>query len=254
LCTTNNDLVEQKKYIDLLLQRKVDGFIFASVHYRDPSIQHILSNKLPHFLYYRRTIDSNKCNYVVLDNELGVFLAIEHLYKLGHRRISLIRGTHSFSTGRERFSGYQKALKHFGLPYDKSIVFQGDYSKIKAMEVTMKLISSDFPPSAILVSSDIMALGVLEALHVSGKRIPEDFSVVGFDDIDISSHSKIQLTTVSQNQNLMAKIAFDNLWRILQEPNVQQPIQVVLKALSEKPPVKYFQPSILSINSKLNNK
>lgn len=229
LCTTNNDMLDQQKYIDVLLQRKVDGFIFASVHYKDPTLNFVIESKLPYFLYNRRTNESDEHNYVVLDNELGTFLAIEHLYKLGHRRIGLIRGPQSFSTGRERYTGYQKALKHFGLPYDERIVVQGEYSGKKAIEATKVLISTDPPPSAILACSDLMALGALDALYMSGKRIPEDFSVVGFDDIDISSHSAIQLTTVSQNQNLMAEIAFDNLWKVIQNPEQRQPIQVILK-------------------------
>ncbi|MFU8795396.1 MAG: LacI family DNA-binding transcriptional regulator, partial [Dethiobacteria bacterium] len=205
LCNTNNDLNEQHKYIDVLLQRKVDGFIFASVHCKDPSLDPVIASKVPCILYNRRMLQNDHINYVVLDNELGAYMAVEHLYNLGHRRIALVRGPNTFSTGRERFNGYLKALKSFGLKYDEKIVLQGKYSEKQSYDAAIKLISSKDRPTAIFASNDLMALSVLEAVISSGLRVPEDIAVVGFDDIEIASHSAIQLTTISQNRNMMAE-------------------------------------------------
>ena len=231
LCTTNNDINEQKKYIDVLLQRKVDGFIFASVHWKDPSLSAIMGAGLPYVLYNRKTSAYENLNYVVLDNELGAYMAVEHLYKLGHRRIGLIRGPHTFSTGRERSDGYLKALKKFGLPHDEKLIVQGKYSEKESFDSAMKLFNSNNPPTAIFASNDLMALRVYDAALSCGLSVPRDVALVGFDDIEIASHRAIGLTTVSQNRNMMAEIAFDTLRKIIEKEPFQEPVQVVLKPM-----------------------
>jgi LacI family transcriptional regulator len=231
LCNTNNDLREQQKSIEVLLQKKVDGFIFASVHWTDPTLKTVIASDTPYILYNRKTSQSENANYVVLDNEMGAFIAVEHLYKLGHRRIALIRGPHGFSTGRERTSGYVKALKAFGLQHDEKLVVQGKYSEKQSFDAAKKLLLADNPPTAIFASNDLMALSALEAIFSSGQKVPDDIALVGFDDIEIASHSAIQLTTVSQNRNLMAEIAIDSLRKIIRKENVQLPIQIVLKPM-----------------------
>lgn len=229
LCTTNNDMNQQLKYINLLLQRKVDGFIFASVHWKDPTLQTVANSGTPFVLYNRKTSKSDEHSYVVLDNELGAFIAVEHLYKLGHRRIGLISGPNIFSTGRERTSGYIKALQKFGIYYDSKISVQGRYSSKRSFDATINLITAKDPPTAIFASNDLMALSVLEAVSSYGLKVPQDIAVVGFDDIEVSSHSLIQLTTVSQEPNVMADIALDSLLKIIDNEYPQKPIQLVLK-------------------------
>ncbi|MGM0653373.1 MAG: LacI family DNA-binding transcriptional regulator [Bacillota bacterium] len=229
LCTTNNDLHEQQKYIEILLQRKVDGFIFASVHWKDPSLRTVVNSDVPFVLYNRKTSASASLNYVVLDNELGSYLAVEHLYNLGHRRIAMIRGPHTFSTGRERSHGYYKALKDFGLPLDESLVVQGKYSEKQSFDSAMKLLNADNPPTAIFASNDLMALSAYDAAMASGLSVPQDIALVGFDDIDIAAHRAIQLTTVSQNLNIMAEIAFNSLRKMIIAEPLHALVQVVLK-------------------------
>jgi LacI family transcriptional regulator len=229
LCNTNNDLLEQQKYIDVLLQRKVDGFIFASVHYKDPSLTPVAASQIPYILYNRRMADSDGINYVVLDNELGALIAVEHLYGLGHRRIAFIRGPNTFSTGRERLNGYIQALDKFKIPYDGSIVVQGKYSEKQSYNAVKKLLSAEKRPDAIFASNDLMALSAMEAIMSSGLKIPDDIAVVGFDDIEIASHSAIQLTTVSQNRKMMAEIAIDSLRKMIQKEARHLPTQVILK-------------------------
>jgi LacI family transcriptional regulator len=229
LCNTNNDLLEQQKYIDVLLQRKVDGLIFASVHYKDPSLTPVAASQIPYILYNRRMADSDGINYVVLDNELGALIAVEHLYGLGHRRIAFIRGPNTFSTGRERLNGYIQALDKFKIPYDGSIVVQGKYSEKQSYNAVKKLLSAEKRPDAIFASNDLMALSAMEAIMSSGLKIPDDIAVVGFDDIEIASHSAIQLTTVSQNRKMMAEIAIDSLRKMIQKEARHLPTQVILK-------------------------
>jgi LacI family transcriptional regulator len=229
LCNTNNDLNEQKKYINILMQRKVDGIIFASVHWIDPTIEALALSATPFVLYNRCASDSSFLNYVVLDNEEGAFLAVEHLYNLGHRRIALISGLHAFSTDRERTNGYIKALNEFGLPYDETLMVQGEYSGKKSFDAAMKLIKSENPPTAIFASNDLMALSALDAIMLAGLTVPDDIALIGFDDIAMASHSAIQLSTVSQDSKMMAEIAINSLYKIIENKESHLPLQVVLK-------------------------
>lgn len=231
LCNTNNDLVEQQRYVNVLLQRKVDGIIFASVHWQDPTVETVIKSGIPCMLYNRRTHDNHNLNYVVLDNELGVYLAIELLFKLGHRRIALIRGPHHFSTGRERYYAYLKALKHFNISNDKSIIVQGNYEEKQTCDAVNKLLSTDNPPTAIFASNDLMAFSALEAIARLNLRIPEDIALVGFDDIKLASHNSIQLTTISQNPSMMAEILLSSIRQIIGNEGLQHPIQIVVKPM-----------------------
>ena len=143
----------------------------------------------------------------------------------------MIRGPHTFSTGKERSNGYLKAIKDFGLPYDDQLIVQGKYSEKQSYDSAMKLFNSDNPPTAVFSSNDLMALRVYDAALSCGLSVPRDVALVGFDDIEIASHRAIGLTTVSQNLNMMAEIAFDTLRKMIENGPFQQPVQVVLKPM-----------------------
>lgn len=231
LCNTNNDLHEQQKYVDILMQRKVDGIIFASVQWKDQTLQKVIAHSIPHMLYNRITSNYRMLNYVTLDNEMGAFLAIQHLYKLGHRKIALISGPQLFSTARERAIGYIKALDHFDMNYDSKYVVQGKYRSKQSYDAAKRLFSMKDSPTAIFASNDLMALSTIDAIFSLGLKIPEDVSIVGFDDIEMSGHSAIQLTTISQNRNMMAEIAIETICKLILKDNIQEPTQIILKPI-----------------------
>lgn len=228
LCTTNNEPQVQEKYINILLQKQVDGFIFASVRLRDPSVKGLLNSNFP-TIFYNRRMALNTTNYVVLDNELGVELAVEHLFKLGHKRIAFVRGRSTFSTSASRYKGYLQALKKFDLEQDKQLVVSGEYDGSKAYEATETLLDLKEPPTAIITANDLMAFSVMNAIEGAGLKIPGDMALVGIDDVMMAEHSAIQLTTVAQNKYQMAEIATRSLIQIIEGENIVTPIQVVLK-------------------------
>ncbi len=230
LCITDNDRHKQKEYINILKQRKVDGFLFASVLTEDKAVRELIKSGAPYLLFNRRFSSCQDVNYIVLDNSAGTYMAVEHLIKLGHKKIAFIRGTHNFSTSVERFSGYKKALEDYGIPYREEFVVDGQYDQEKTIHATKILLNLPTPPTAIVCCNDLMALSAMEVIISANLKIPEDIALIGFDNIDIAGHSLVQLTTVAQNKSLMAEIATQSLIKMIEKTQPpDQLVQLVLK-------------------------
>ncbi|GAB4005136.1 hypothetical protein GCM10029992_52090 [Glycomyces albus] len=131
-------------------------------------------------------------------NWAGGLAATEHLIELGHRRIGFIHGPKQVLASRARFDGYRAALDAAGLPYDPTLVYDGDFYHQSGFDAAKELMALDDVPTAIFASSDQMAFGAYEAIRQRGLRIPEHVSIVGFDDLPESRWTSPPLTTVRQ--------------------------------------------------------
>jgi LacI family transcriptional regulator len=146
-------------------------------------------------------------------NWAGGLAATEHLLKLGHRRIGTITGSPAISCSQARLDGYRAALERAGVPVDPGLVKTGDhhyqyqYAYQSALEAASGLLGLPDPPTAIFAASDVLAMGVYEAARRSGLRLPEDLSVVGFDDVPMAQWVSPPLTTLRQPLAEMARLA-----------------------------------------------
>lgn len=136
--------------------------------------------------------------WVGTDNRAGAREAVQHLIARGHTRIGHIRGIASHQVSYDRHEGYREALEAAGLPVDPELVTQGDFTPPSGRVCGGRLLSLPHPPTAIFAANDEMAYGVYAAAEEGGRRIPDDLSVVGFDDISSSAHIRPALTTVRQ--------------------------------------------------------
>ncbi|MHB8770266.1 MAG: LacI family DNA-binding transcriptional regulator [Syntrophales bacterium] len=215
LCSTNYNRRLQKPFVDLLRSKGVDGIILTSVEINDPDIAPLLDDNFPLVLVNRRVMNhtlEKKIDYVVLDNVSGGYMAMQHLQKLGHRRIAIIAGSFDISTAVERTEGARKAMSDSGLTIEPGLIVECSFSKEKAYEATRKLLThGSSRPTAIFAQNDYMALGAREAVFDTGLRIPEDVALVGFDDIVASSLRGIELTTISQQKYEMGTAAVEIL-------------------------------------------
>ncbi len=151
----------------------------------------------------------------------GARLATQHLIDLGHRRIAEITGPLLNYDARDRHLGYMDTLRDSGIPLGQSIV--GDYSLESGYQAMVALLDSGEPLTAVFVANDSMAMGALTALRERGISVPDDISIVGFDDIPEAAHFVPALTTVRQDFNLMGKTAIDYLVRLIEDEDA--PIQ-----------------------------
>lgn len=216
---TYGSLDAERRSIDILRSRGVDGIILTTVEIDDPHIKTLVEDEFPFVLISRYSMEpelTNKMNYVVVDNYSGGYQAIEHLYRLGHDRIAILEGPRKTSTAMQKTEGALKAMENLGLKPDHGLIVECGYVRKKAKDATKRLLSGkNHLPSAFFCQDDNMALGAREAILAAGMKVPEDVAVVGYDDIDTASLSGIDLTTVRQDQfemgSLGVKILLDRI-------------------------------------------
>jgi LacI family transcriptional regulator len=174
-------------------------------------------------------------------NWAGGVSATEHLTGLGHRRIGFVAGTPTLWSSRARLEGYRAGLENAGLPYDPALVVAGDFSYEAGFRGAARLLELPAPPTAVFAANDQMALGVYEAVRRKGMRVPEDVSVVGFDDLPESRWSSPPLTTVHQPLAQMGALAARTVLRLvngedLESPRVELATELVVRYSTAAPP------------------
>jgi LacI family transcriptional regulator len=145
----------------------------------------------------------------------GGFAAAEHLIALGHRRIAILAGDKASIDNRARVSGYRAALEQAELDVDSELVVEGDFTYESGLDAGLRVLSAGEPPTAILAASDVQAMGAIEAARQMGVRVPQELSIVGYDDIAVASMAAPPLTTVRQPLAEMGAAAFDLLTKLV---------------------------------------
>jgi LacI family transcriptional regulator len=187
---------EQLNALDVFLERRVDGMIFLGGTI-PPERLHQLAEELP-FMMILRNIPGIERNCIYIENFQGAYAATRHLIDLGHTRIAHISGSSDYQDSVERERGYRQALTDAGLTVDPRLIVQGDYREQSGILALEMLMSRGVAFSAIFVANDQMAQGAQLALYRRHIRVPEEISIVGFDDQPGSAFSRPPLTTVRQ--------------------------------------------------------
>jgi len=222
---------EEAPYARLFSQRKVDGLILMSIPIGDPNLQGLEESGVPCVCTCRISEDGNTIHWVDADFEGGIEQAMEHLIMLGHRRIALLAGPMSLVSVRLRVQGYRNSLHSHKLPVMEENILQGDFTSESGHSLAVKAMKLPNPPSALLCGDDMMAFGAIQALKELGYRIPEDVSVVGFDDVSLARFSSPPLTTIRQDTYQKGRIAADTLLALIQGKNVSPLIQIKMDTL-----------------------
>jgi DNA-binding LacI/PurR family transcriptional regulator len=188
----------EDRLIEVFKEKRVEGIILTCSNIHHEYIQRLKQFSLPFVLLYNTPFDKT-LNFVTIDNYKAAYEIVEHLVKLGHRRIGMIAGRFDMSDrSLARFQAFKACLKDHGIP-DRPIYFiETDLSfegGRKAMEALLDIIP---PLTGIFCSNDFMAMGAMKSIREKGLRIPEDISIVGFDDIEMASYFSPELTTIHQ--------------------------------------------------------
>lgn len=168
-------------------------------------------------------------------NRQGAIDATAYLIELGHRRIAFITGNQEIGSSHDRQAGYVAALKTAGLPVDQALLRQGNFHAPLAYERTRELLALPDPPTAIFASNDVSAFGVMDAVRDAGLRIPDQMSVIGFDDIPGAQSANPPLTTVRQPLREMGKQATRMLFEFIEDPRrgverIDLPTELIVRA------------------------
>jgi DNA-binding LacI/PurR family transcriptional regulator len=196
LCTTDGDPAQEERYLDLLRAKQVDGALVDGLVVPTARIARFVRDGFP-IVCLDRDVRSTAVPLVQVDNRAGARLAVEHLLSLGHRRIAHVRGPEA-GIADERVAGWTEALQAAGVEPDPALVAAGGWTEEDGFRATQALLESGAPFTAVFAANDLMAIGVLTALAQAGRRVPEDVSVVGFDDLRLAAYSTPPLTTVHQ--------------------------------------------------------
>ena len=212
---TQGSLVREKAYADMVAARQADGIITMSP--RVPAIP--IDGRLP-VVNACEYVKDNKICSVYIDNVAAAGAAVDYLVTLGHRDIAFIAGPSSSPICVDRKQGYHLALRRAKIAADPALTAIGDFS-IEAGERAIDLLLSQGQSfSAVFCSNDEMAIGAMRALISHGLRVPEDVSVVGFDDIRFARYTSPPLTTVAQPKNALGREAMTMLIELLNDPEV----------------------------------
>lgn len=208
---------------------KVDGVLLSMIRLDDPLSEEILSSPMPHMFLSRRP--QNGGNYVEIDNSLAAELVTQHIIDQGHTTIACLSGELHYSTFFERKCGFERAMNNAGLPMDKAMIHYIDTHSLSGIKKAIwQLMQNDSRPTAIICTSDAMAIASLDVLLSMGYSVPKDVSLVGIDDTNISAHQAIQLTTSGHRMFKMGEIAVENLLEIIEKREVlTKTRQIVLK-------------------------
>jgi LacI family transcriptional regulator len=210
LCNSDEAPEKELFYIRILLERRIDGLVISSA-FQD-GVHPLLSKlRMVPLVTIVRRIRGLGGDCVFADNVEGVYQAIRHLIHLGHRRIAIISGPRGLSSGQERLLGYQKALEDHGIIVDLNFIKFGDFKRESGYTLTQEVLQLKEGPTALFVANNQMTIGALSAINELSIRVPQDLSLVSFDDMEWYSFLDPPLTTVEQSPYLMGKTAGEML-------------------------------------------
>jgi LacI family transcriptional regulator len=224
LGNTSEDRAKEDRLLKTMQEFPADGILICPAIGRGASSQaNILAGQLPSVAFARRAAG---LDYTGVDNAQGSLLAVEHLFKLGNRRIAFIGGDPDVSTGRERTEGYQRALAQFGLPFDPLLVLPAPPTRRGGYDNVQRLLQIENRPTAALCFNDVVALGVIEALQHAGVRAGKEFGVVGFNNVPDAAQSLPGLTTVDTSPRELGETAAELLLKRIEQRD--SPIRTVI--------------------------
>ncbi|AZR74901.1 hypothetical protein BBF96_10665 [Anoxybacter fermentans] len=212
---------EELKYIKILKEKKVDGIVFMSGRMPDSCEKALVESEIPTVVVSRKV--KSFLPSIHIDNIGESYKAVEYLIKLGHRRIAMISGPCiDKESGYHRLLGYKNALADYDLPFEEELVQEGDFKMDSGRKAMENLLSLKKLPTAVFAASDAMGVGAIKAIKKAGLRVPEDISVIGFDNSIISLACDPELTTIGQPVKDLGRTAMEMLYKIIQGEELER--------------------------------
>lgn len=212
--TASQPFREEKTALRLFRAKRMDGALFVGALTTDHYIMELAERGCPVVLV-NSTLPGVPT--VIADNVAGTISAVEHLARLGHRRVGFIKGLDVVTTGVDRTEGFYRARERFHLDGDAELVAYGNFSQESGYDAMKQLLALERRPTAVFTTNDMMAVGAYRALKEAKLRVPEDIAIVGGDDIALARFLTPELTTIRQNMFLIGALASDALIDTVEE-------------------------------------
>lgn len=226
LCNTTAAAFREADYVHMLLDRRVDGMIFISCEMTHLSGDHEhyarLLDEGARLVFVNGALDGVDVPCVSVDERHAGYIATQHLISLGHERIGFVAGPVDYLPTREKAAGRAEALRQAGLSPD-GLVAHGEFTFDGGRGALRQLLAKRNPPTGVICSSDVIAIGAIQEAREAGLRVPDDLSVVGFDGIDAAAWVDPSLTTIEQPIAQIASTAVELLQAVIADPRPALP-------------------------------
>ena len=234
LCNSENNLSKQASYLNTLARKRIDGLLVMSAHSNPDFIELLKSHCSVPLVVLDCHVPNLDADIIMEDSEQGGYDATRYLLAKGHTRIGCISGPKDLSPSSQRLSGYYRAMKEAGIAPDKRWITEGHLTAESGYKAADKLLGNRYLPTALFVGNDLMAMGVICALQNRGYNVPDDISVVGYDNIELAAYTSPPLTTFHQPKGELGKLAANTLIDRIEDPNLKPGIQTLKSCLVER--------------------
>jgi len=240
ICNTDEDQEKEIKLVEMLVNKRMDGLLIVPVQEKLDHLKALREQNYP-MVFILRCFDEMESNAVVMENSADAFRAVEHLIKLGHRRIGFIRGRRNSYEIQGREQGYRAALQAHQLAIDPALIVGDGCLARDGYQATQQILGLANPPSALLVSENVIVVGVLESLFEAGLMIPDDFSIISFADMTFAPYFPTPLTTISMPIEQIGKHSIQILLKQMNSPEkplnkkISLPGKFIIRKSTHKP-------------------
>lgn len=217
---------DEFSYLEKCEFRNVDGAILMGMPKEDSNLEELLNSKIPS-VFIDLDISTNKASYIMSDNIQGARKAVRHLADLGHSKIAVIEGEEITIPTQKRLAGYKKEMKAQNLRVEDKWIIKGKYSVEGGYQAMQQILKLKDQPTAIFCMGDEAAIGAIKAIKAAGLSVPADYSIVGFDDIEISHYLNPSLTTVKQKKETMGIEAADMILNLINNSKKEIQPQII---------------------------
>ncbi len=239
-CNADNNLSKEDEYLKVLSEKMVDGIIIAVSSKREDHFEKITDTSMPIILVDRDIDIDMKCikGRVVTDNLKGACIGVEHMISNGMEKILFISGPLTNKASFERLEGYKTALEKHNIEFDQNLLLEGEFNESWGYEAAEIAVDMKLDFDGVFCGNDLIAIGAIKSFKGKGIQIPRDISVVGFDDIYVSSMIEPELTTIRQPKYEMGYRAVEMLIDILQGKKIEQKRLVLQPDIVQRESVK----------------
>lgn len=240
LCNTDEKMETEAKYIRLLLSKRVEGLIVCPSGFEDENIAGLAKNNFP-LVLIDRYIKGVNCSYVASDNYNGAKRAVEYLIEEGHTRIGFLGGREDSSSNRERKKGYRDALKNNEIKYSAELELNLGFDKESGERGMDIFLALNKRPTAVFAANNFLCLGALLSMKKNKVNMPEEISLVEFDETDLSRFGDTAVTSVLQNAEEIGEKAAEIILKILSGGRAEQliiPVMMTKRNSVQRPKIK----------------
>lgn len=217
LADSNENQIDEHTIIERMKARQIDGLILATAHRSDAIVKECIDEGIAIALINRSTEDEAVFS-VVVDDHIGIRLAVDHIVSLGHKTIGHVAGPQDTSTGYARYRAYLEAMQAHGLSTDPELVFFcDDFSAAAGSLATRKILDTTHGVTALITATDLLALGCYDALEDRGINCPKGVSVVGYNDMPFVAKFRPPLTTIRIPLEQMGRVAANALLELMRD-------------------------------------